>query len=367
MRKRHALGLLATVSLTAANLAAGGPSLAGGQADLIPVLTSPMSASVGVTNQGMAASAPGHLTVECNKQGQNGGCPEVPGLAAYVDPAFPGRATIPVPALAPGATFNHNLAFWGEIDWPAGTYFFELVADAGNVQAEPNEANNVSQGSLTQLPKAAVAPPAPLPFKTKTAAPEIAKARSLPGGGGVIAAKPAKPDLMATTLGSYIGGDRGPWNQVQTVRPGTITQSQLGPGKDLCMVPSKIRLMNIGDADSGPFRFSVFDDGQLRSIEFVSLEKGEHRWVDYDLPVNEGTNQVVIKLDDLKQVDEKKENNNTYKTTVRVPFDCDGKDTIKLQSKAGASEAPQRQRRIKLPATAKPAATKRRVLRHSIN
>src|SRR3546814_12048950 len=100
-----------------------------------------MSASVGVQNTGASAAGPSQLTINCTSFGQpNGGCPDAPGLAAYADPAYPNRVVVEVPALPPGQSFNHNLAFWPATPWPPGTSVFDARADAGNAAAERRRA-----------------------------------------------------------------------------------------------------------------------------------------------------------------------------------------------------------------------------------
>jgi len=174
MAKQLSLGLLAAAGLTAAISTA-----AAAQPNLVPVLSNPMSASVGVQNLGTTAAGPSHLTINCTRFGKaDGGCPDTPGLAAYADPAYPNRAVIEVPALEPGESFNHNLAFWAAIPWTPGTYVFDAVADAGNAVAESNEADNTSQSSYTQLPAVGVAPQAPLPLTAQPVKPRSPKLNS---------------------------------------------------------------------------------------------------------------------------------------------------------------------------------------------
>ncbi|WP_193367365.1 CARDB domain-containing protein [Pelagibius marinus] len=171
MAKRLSLGLFAAASLcTAVSLAAGaGQALA--QPDLVPQLNFPMNASVGVLNSGTTAAGPSQLTINCTRFGQaDGGCPEAPGMGAYVDPAFPNRAVIDVPALEPGEAFNHDLTFWNAIPWTPGTFVFDAEVDAGGDVVESDETNNSAQSSYTELPAVGVAPPAPLPLTAQPAA-----------------------------------------------------------------------------------------------------------------------------------------------------------------------------------------------------
>jgi hypothetical protein len=179
---RPNLRTLAATGLAAIALTSTAISQAAAQPDLVPQLSNPMNATVGVQNIGDSASGPSHLTINCTKFGKaDGGCPDIPGLAAYIDPAYPNRVVVDVPVLEPSESFDHVLAFWGDIPWTPGTYIFDAEVDAGNEVAESNEANNTTQSSYTQQPMVGVAPPPPLPL---TAA--------LPGG----APRP-KPALRA--------------------------------------------------------------------------------------------------------------------------------------------------------------------------
>lgn len=169
MAKRLSRGL-AAAGLTATLTLLAQTGSAAAQPDLVPVLNNPMNADVGVQNLGDAVAGPSHLTINCTRFGKaDGGCPDAPGMGAYVDPAFPNRVVIDVPALEPGESFSHNLAFWNAIAWPAGTYIFDAEADAGNAVAETTEGNNATQSSLTQQPGIAVAPQAPLPLAARPA------------------------------------------------------------------------------------------------------------------------------------------------------------------------------------------------------
>lgn len=163
MARRIATALIAATLSAAALSAAAGKAAA--QPNLAPLLNAPMNASVAVQNTGTTASGPSHLTINCTKFGKaDGGCPDAPGMAAYIDPAFPNRVVIDVPALQPGESFGHDLSFWNSIAWTPGTYVFDAVADAGNAVAESDEGNNASQSSYTELPAVGVAPPSPLPL-----------------------------------------------------------------------------------------------------------------------------------------------------------------------------------------------------------
>lgn len=167
MEQQHFRRLAATALGVGIALAAGA---AAAQPNLVPVLSYPMNASVGVQNTGTTAAGPSHLTINCTRFGKtDGGCPDIPGLDAYADPAYPNRVVIEVPALEPNESFGHDLAFWAAIPWTPGTYVFEAVADAGNAVAESNEGDNATQSSYTQQAEIAVQPPQPLPLAAKPA------------------------------------------------------------------------------------------------------------------------------------------------------------------------------------------------------
>jgi hypothetical protein len=123
-----------------------------GRPDLVPVLPRPMDGHVVVKNIGIGPAGPSKLTLDCQKAGapSKAGCPDLPPSAAatYFDPMFPKNATISVPALGPGASFEHSLSFWGEFKWPKGTYRFTAVADAGHALLESNKKNNTAYSTL---------------------------------------------------------------------------------------------------------------------------------------------------------------------------------------------------------------------------
>lgn len=116
--------------------------------DLVPIASRILHGTASVRNVGSAASGPFLLTVQCQKQG-GGGCAEHPGVARYVNPAYPDRAVIQVPGLAAGHVFNHKFPFWEELVWPAGNYNFVLEADAGKNIGETNEGNNFGGAVLS--------------------------------------------------------------------------------------------------------------------------------------------------------------------------------------------------------------------------
>lgn len=123
-----------------------------GKPDLVPELPNPMNGNVTVKNIGTGAAGASKFVLKCNKVGNvgGGGCADIPPAlaAAYVDAAFPNSVVVNVPALAPGASFNHALGFWGALVWTKGKYQFNALADGGAVVAESNEANNATNSGL---------------------------------------------------------------------------------------------------------------------------------------------------------------------------------------------------------------------------
>lgn len=130
--------------------ASSGAAFAG--ADLVPDAGSLLtSGEAAVVNNGNAASGPSHLIIVCKKTSGPGGCAEDPGMAAYANPAYPNAVVIDVPALEPGESYGHVLAFWDDLDWPVGTYKLTLTADAGKEVAEDSERNNSTSTTKMEL------------------------------------------------------------------------------------------------------------------------------------------------------------------------------------------------------------------------
>ena len=106
--------------------------------------------TVTVKNAGDAPAGATVVTIKCQRRtppviGGGGGCPEIPRkfLPNYTNPAFPNTLAVNVGPLAPGATFNHALPFFGGLAFPSGAYAFTTKADAGGAVPESNEGNNI--------------------------------------------------------------------------------------------------------------------------------------------------------------------------------------------------------------------------------
>jgi hypothetical protein len=135
MTRVHHLIASLTVSMGLATAAVAGP-------DLKPKFGA-TSGTVRVANVGDAAAGVSWVTVHCSAAG-GGTCPDpAPAdVAPYLNPAFPDRVAIAVPALPAGQQHNHLIAFFSDLDFAPGSYSFTVCADAGGDVAEDNEANN---------------------------------------------------------------------------------------------------------------------------------------------------------------------------------------------------------------------------------
>jgi hypothetical protein len=146
MTRASLIGIAAVLAFSSIALAQPLPAakLTARAPDLYPIPSRIEHGVVAVRNGGSAASPASIVTVECNVTGRRGGCPEIPRrfLRRYEDGAYPNKLVIHVPALPVGHVHNHNLAFWGAIAWPSGSYTFTFRADAGGTVGETNEGNN---------------------------------------------------------------------------------------------------------------------------------------------------------------------------------------------------------------------------------
>ncbi|MCE9522251.1 MAG: hypothetical protein K8S25_07445 [Alphaproteobacteria bacterium] len=150
-----AIVLASLMALRGANAAppvAVPPIIVAKAPNLVPIASRMTKGTISVRNTGSAAAGPFKVTVECKNLG-GGGCVEPPAraVAPYEDPAFPNKLTVTVPGLAVGHVFNHKIAFWDGLVWPAGNYEFTVVADAGSAVAETNEGDN-SGGTVLNVP-----------------------------------------------------------------------------------------------------------------------------------------------------------------------------------------------------------------------
>ena len=152
-KSRISTGVLAGALLVASS----GAAFAG--ADLVPDSSNFLSGGeAAVINNGDTASGPSHLIIKCKKTSGPGGCAEDPGMAAYENAAYPNAVVIDVPALEPGESYAHVLAFWDDLNWPVGTFKLMLMADGGSEVAEDSERNNKVYETKTQLALTGVAP-----------------------------------------------------------------------------------------------------------------------------------------------------------------------------------------------------------------
>ncbi len=331
----------------AATLAAQ-PAFAGGaQPDLVPSAAALTAGTVAVVNQGASPAPASTLTLHCERLG-GGSCPESPGMAAYENAAFPGRAVVQAPALAPGGSFAHALAFWNELDWAPGTYVLTLAADAAGVADESMEGNNTASvehsvvvGSVgngpTQVGNLADAPSQAQP-ETSAASDTLAY---------------ALPDVMATTLGFVLGAPH-PWGSTITIDVPHLATTQSGPLHNLCRFDqAAYRAFNKGPVATGVFKSHVLRNGTPVHATNLALGAQADQWVVFPLALPEGSSAIQVRLDSAQQVSESNEGNNLYQVRVVVNLDCDGDGKIAGQPgfAAPTGMAPAR--------TPKPPAAKR--------
>lgn len=156
MRSMSSSLRLAAASIAILGGISGGAMAA---ADLVPDASNLATAGqAAVVNMGDQASEPTYLTVTCQKTSGAGSCAEHPAMAAYEDASFPNAAVMVVPALEPGESYSHDLAFWNSLTWQAGTYELTLVADDGDMVVENDETNNIATAEKQQLASTGVAP-----------------------------------------------------------------------------------------------------------------------------------------------------------------------------------------------------------------
>lgn len=129
---------LTITSITLATAFSMSTASAADQADLVPFANALGSGKVSVKNIGQAESRVSWLTIQCLAKS----CPEHPGMNSYKNAKFPNTVAIKIPALKPDASYDHQLAFWNQLQFKPGQYKFLVLADAGHDIPESNEANN---------------------------------------------------------------------------------------------------------------------------------------------------------------------------------------------------------------------------------
>jgi hypothetical protein len=288
-------------------------------ADLVPIVTNLATGEAGVINVGDADAGPSVMTVSCAKIMGAGSCAESAGMAAYENAAYPNQAVIPVPALPAGESFTHQLAFWDELVWEAGTYQLVLTVDAGGTVGEGDEFNNQSSTQM-QVLKKAVGSPVPKGPQTLTAA---------PAGKGKDQKQVAfaLPDIVATTIGFVAGSGPVGWGHTLKIdKPHMVDATRSGPNKDLCVIePAAFRTFNKGPVATGPFKSTVYREGTVvrtQAIPALPPQKGVD-FQSFPLPVHEGMNIIRAIVDSGKQVAESDEQN-TYVVRIDVAIDCNG-------------------------------------------
>ena len=290
-------------------------------ADLVPVVTNLASGEAAVINLGDAASAAGHMTVNCEKTMGAGSCPEDPvGMVPYEDAAYPNRAVMAVPALAPGESYAHEMAFFDGLVWAAGTYELTLEVDAGQTTAEVNEANNSTSVEKLQLAGVGSSPIPKGPEDLVVVPPK-------PGKKKVQALVAGLPDLMATDIGMIVGAGPVGWGSTHVIaRPQLVKQTKAGPGNQFCVIsPAAFRTHNKGAFAAGAFVNRVYREGTIVHTQPIAA-LAPNSFVDFkpfDLLVHEGMNVIRVVIDAGKQVGESNESN-TFVVKLNVKIDCNG-------------------------------------------
>jgi hypothetical protein len=308
-------------TIAAAGLAlAASAGAARAAADLVPIVTNLATGEAAVINVGDQDAGPSVMTVNCAQIMGMGGCAEDPGMAAYENAAYPNQAVIEVPALPAGESYSHQLAFFDDLVWPAGTFQLTLTVDAGGTVGESNEFNTQSSANLVQKGGSIVSP-IPKGPQTLTA---------VPSGGGKKDPKKvafALPDIIATPIGFVVGSGPVAWGQtVRIDKPHMVAATKFGPNKDLCVIkPAAFRTFNKGPVATGPFTSTVYREGTV--VKSQALALAAQSGVDFkpfELPVHEGVNIIRAVVDSGKQVAETDEQN-TFVVKINVTVDCDGK------------------------------------------
>jgi hypothetical protein len=281
------------------------------------------------------------MTVNCEKTMGAGSCPEDPvGMVPYEDAAYPNRAVMAVPALAPGETYAHEMAFFDGLVWAAGTYELTLEVDAGqttavgggatsahtlywaaaHTTAEVNEANNTTSVDKLQLAGVGSSPIPKGPEGLVVVPPK-------PGKKKVQALVAGLPDLMATDIGMIVGAGPVGWGSTHVIaQPQLVKQTRAGPGNQFCLIsPAAFRTHNKGAFAAGAFVNRVYREGTVVHTQPIAA-LAPNSFVDFkpfDLLVHEGMNIIRVVIDSGKQVGESDESN-TFVVKLNVKIDCNG-------------------------------------------
>lgn len=322
---KNSLAVAAGLALAGA-LATSAPAFAA--ADLVPVVTNLATGEAAVINLGDAASAAGHMTVNCEQTMGAGGCPEDPvGMVPYEDAMFPNRAVMAVPALGPGESYSHQMAFFAGLVWSPGTYELTLEVDAGNTTAEVNEANNETSVDKVQLMGNGVAPIPKGPGKLTIGGQsgDGKKKKQVQLQTQTLVA--GLPDLIATTIGLVVGSGPVGWGGTVVIdQPQQVDKVKAGPGKQFCVIaPTAFRTHNKGKFAASAFVNRVYREGTVVHTQPVAA-LAANSFIDFapfDLMVHEGMNVIRVVIDAGKQVSESDEGN-TFPVKLNVKLDCNG-------------------------------------------
>ncbi len=347
--QRNFVRLLGATAITTSLSAL--PTPAPADSDLVPATGSlAAGGQIGAVNQGDEASGPAVLTIVCSKNG-GGSCAEAAGMAAYENPAYPNAVTVNIPGLPPGGSFDHDLAFWDDLDWDPGTYTLSVLVDAGNDVDEGNELNNHAAVMKTQL-MSSVGTPVPNGPGNLTQAPAQDDGADVVQAGVVVA---GLPDIIPTTLGFVLKSGPLKWGSSKTIsNPAMADATMQGPQHDLCSFsPAAYRTFNKGSFAAGPFVTKVYRDNTLvhtHNVPAGLAAKDSIDWHQFGIQLHEGQNMIKVLFDANKQVSESDEKNGFW-IRVNVQIDCNGDGKAGIGGFKAPDKQPQPGTTLKLKST----------------
>ena len=133
--------------------------------------------------------------------------------------------------------------------------------------------------------------------------------------------KAEKPDLTSRK-GITIGGQSSHWGgSLNLAMSDTLSTSPRG-----CKVRFKYDVLNLGSKNVKPATNRLrIGNKSIHSISNFKLNKNQSKNVSGQILLPQGNYDLFARIDESKNVDEKKENNNTFKVRVNVPEQCGGK------------------------------------------
>lgn len=136
-----------------------------------------------------------------------------------------------------------------------------------------------------------------------------------------VLANKEKPDLTSRK-GITIGGKSASWGgNINLKMSDTVSTSPRG-----CKVRFKYDVLNIGSKNIKPATNRLrIGNNPIHSVNNFKLNKNQSKNVSGHIYLPQGSYDLFARIDESKNVDEKKEDNNTFKVHVKVPEQCGGK------------------------------------------